>query len=203
MGEKELLEHYLPEQAVETVYNWIVEKNIHLRISKKRKTKLGDYRPPIRHLNHRISVNNDLNTYAFLITFIHEYAHLLVWEKHKNKVDPHGQQWKDEYRDAILNFTGRNIFPDDIEKVLLKSIIKSKASSTSDLKLSRILKKYDDDSDTQTLEDLNDNAIFFIEGGRRFQKGEKRRTRYKCKNLDNNKIYLVHALTPVIEFDQE
>lgn len=201
MEEKNVLNEYLPEDAVEKAFSWIVDKDVHLKISKQRKTKLGDYRPPVYHTNHRISINHNLNKYSFLITFVHEFAHLLVWEKHKGKVDPHGKEWKNEYKSLMQNFLNKAIFPADLEKVLAKSIENSKASSTSDLKLSRVLKKYDDQSDFLTLEDLEEDAVFFIEGGRRFKKGQKQRTRYKCQNIDNKKIYLVHALTAVYELD--
>ena len=201
MEEKNVLSEYLPEGAVEEAFSWIVEKEVHLKISKQRKTKLGDYRPPVYHTNHRISINHNLNKYSFLITFVHEFAHLLVWEKHKGKVDPHGKEWKNEYKRLMLVFLDNDIFPVDLEKVLAKSIENSKAASTSDLKLSRILKKYDNQSDFLTLEDLKENTIFFIEGGRRFKKGQKQRTRYKCQNIDNNKFYLIHALTAVYEME--
>jgi len=198
MEEKEILMEYLPEKSVDTIYKWIVEKRVHLKIARERKTKLGDYRPPVYYKNHRISINYNLNKYSFLITLVHEFAHLYVWENHKNKVDPHGKQWKQTYRDLMLNFLDKDIFPQDIESELKKSIKNSKASTASELNLSRIIKKYDSNNGQLTLEELEENTIFLIEGGRRFKKGPKQRTRYKCQNLDNKKIYLVHALTPVI-----
>ena len=88
MKETELLGQYLPSEAVEEVYHWLVEKKIHLKITRSRRTKLGDYRPPINHPNHRISVNHNLNPYSFLITFIHELAHLMVFEQFGNKAAP-------------------------------------------------------------------------------------------------------------------
>jgi len=78
MSDKEILAQYIPEEAIDKVLNRIIEKKVHLKITRGRRTKLGDYRPPVRHSNHRISINHDLNPYAFLITFIHEFAHLLV-----------------------------------------------------------------------------------------------------------------------------
>lgn len=199
MNEKEILSEYLPDGCIDEAFKWVVDKNVHLKISKERKTKLGDYRPPVYHSNHRISVNHNLNKYAFLITFVHEFAHLVVWEKYQNKVDPHGKEWKKEYKKLMMIFLEKEVFPEDIKTTLLKSIENSKASSTSDLKLSRVLKKYDKQTDQSILEELSENAIFIIDGGRRFKKGPKQRTRYKCMNIDNKRFYLVHALTPVVE----
>ena len=198
MKDKELLAKYLPIGSVDLVMDWIISNNVHLKIAKRRNTKLGDYRPPSsKNPNQRISINHNLNSFAFLITFIHELAHLIVWEKHKNKVAPHGQEWKMEYRILMEPILKKNIFPNELIVVLNKSIINSKASSSSDLHLSRILKKYDPQTEDSNLEDLPINSIFQTETGIRFVKGEKRRTRFICVRVQDNKKYLFHPLTPV------
>lgn len=200
MKEKELLTKYLPENAVNKVMNWIIDHNIHLKIAKKRNTKFGDYRPPSNsNSNHRISINYNLNQYAFLITFVHELAHLIVWEYHKNKVTPHGKEWKMEYKSLMEQILTEEIFPSDLITILKQSIISSKASSSSDLKLSRALKKYDPHPVENYLEDLPDNSKFLTSSGITYIKVQKRRTRYLCTNTQNNKQYLFHPLTPVIE----
>jgi SprT protein len=201
MSEKEILSQYLPEAAVEKVYRAVVEHQIHLKITRGRKTKLGDYRPPVSHTNHRISINYDLNKYAFLITFVHELAHLIVFEQHKNRVAPHGKEWKSIYRELMLEYLQPDIFPEDILIVLKKSIQNSKASSTSDLKLSRILQQYDTTNKLSKVEELPLESVFETQNGRKFKKGEKVRTRYKCLNLQNNRVYLFHPLTPVVPID--
>ena len=63
-----------------------------------------------------------------------------------------------------------------------------------------ILKKYDKDNTETHLEDLPENATFQTENGRKFKKGVKRRTRYLCLNIMNNRQYLFHPLTPVQKF---
>jgi len=198
MKEKQILSTYLPAGAVEMVFDWIKAKKVHLKITKNRKTKFGDYRPPINHSNHRISINHDLNPFSFLITFIHEYAHLLVFEKYKTRVSPHGKEWKQTYKLLMEEFIDTGIFPIELNNVLIKSIQNSKASSGSDLELSRILHSYDTTVPQTKVEDLPANAIFKTSKGRRFIKGEKQRIRYKCQCLDNNKLYLFHPLTPII-----
>ena len=197
MNEKAILSEYLPEKSVEQVYQWIIQYKIHFKISRRRSTKLGDYRPPIRNANHRISINHDLNPYSFLITFVHELAHLTVFEKHNRNVLPHGKEWKQDYKSLMQMFLDKNIFPDDINTVLKKSILNSKASSTSDLALSRVLSQYDKTEDHSKLESLETGTIFQIQNGRRFQKGERIRTRYKCLSQQNKRHYLFHPLTPV------
>jgi len=208
MTEKEILAQYLPDTAVEKVYNSVIDHKIHLKITKNRKTKLGDYRPPIRHSNHRITINHDLNKYSFLITFVHELAHLKVYEQYKNQVAPHGKEWKQIYKELMFDILKLKVFPEDIRQQLEKSIRNSpggismvKASSTSDLKLSRILQRYDKSNRHPRVEDIPIDALFETQNGRQFKKGERVRTRYKCLNLQNKRIYLFHPLTPVITVD--
>jgi hypothetical protein len=72
---------FLPDKSFEQVLAYLHEYRVHLTITKQRKSVLGDYRHPGRGANHRISINGNLNKYEFLITFLHELAHLLTFEK--------------------------------------------------------------------------------------------------------------------------
>ena len=193
---KTILQKYLPENAVDQVYAWLQEYNIHLKVSKKRSTKLGDYRPPQNGKGHQITVNHDLNQYAFLITLVHEIAHLLVWEKHRNKVRAHGKEWKETYRELMIPLLGDEIFPEDIVSALTNYLNKSYASSGSDLNLSRTLQKYDVDSGL-TLEQIPEGSIFSLLNGKTFKKGSLIRKRYRCVRMDNKKVYLVNPLVRV------
>lgn len=204
--EKQILAEYLPEAALKPVANLIVRYKIHFRISRSRSSKLGDYRPPVNQRYHKISVNHDLNQYAFLVTFIHEVAHLIVFMKHKTKVSaPHGQEWKREYQTLMQRFIDLGVFPEDVKNELSKSIVNSKASSSSEVELTRVLRKYDKNKTVGVthLEDIPEGSLFVIRTGRRFQKGAKRRVRYLCQNLDNKRWYLFHPLTEVKLFTME
>ena len=198
--EKKILAEYLPQVAVDPVVHLIVRYKIYFRISRSRLTKLGDYRPPINQPYHKISVNHDLNKYAFLVTFIHEVAHLLVYKRYKNKVSsPHGIEWKTAYRDLMQKFIDLEAFPKEVEKEIAKSIVNSKASSTAELELTRVLRKYDENKieGVTHLEDIPEGSTFVIKTGRRFKKGARRRVRYMCQNIDNQRWYLFHPLTEV------
>ena len=198
--ERKILAEYLPEKAIKPVANLIVRYKIYLKISQSRRTKLGDYRPPINQPYHKISVNHDLNQYAFLVTFIHEVAHLIVYKKYRTRISsPHGKEWKKEYRILMQKFIDKNIFPKDVEEEISKSIVNSKASSTAELELTRVLRKYDENKieGVVHLEELPEGSLFVIKTGRRFKKGAKRRIRFMCQNIDNQRWYLFHPLTEV------
>lgn len=190
---KALLLEYLPEPAVPKILHWLVNWNVQLKISRSRNSKLGDYRPPIEYKFHRISVNYDLNKYHFLITLVHEFAHLKVWEKHQRNARPHGIEWKNSFSGLMQEFMNSDVFPDDLLTVL-KSYLINPTSSTSNSKLLSVLRNYDENKNYLVLEDLPISSIFRTENGFVFQKMETLRKRIKCKRLDNNRLYLANPL---------
>jgi hypothetical protein len=192
----EMLNHFCPEGTAPMVYDWILHYRIRFRISKSRNSRFGDYQSPYRGGVHKISVNHDLNKYAFLITFCHEVAHLVQWEKYRDNVPPHGQEWKHEFRVLLLHFIGRNVFPRDIEVALDKYIMNPKASSCTDHELYRTLKKYDVNPVTH-LEEIPMGSIFTIGNSKLFKKGAKQRTRFLCYCLDDKRQYYVSGIAEV------
>jgi len=193
---RSILRKYLPEAAVDKVFDMLKEHRAHLKISRKRTSKLGDYRSPHKDNGHQITVNHDLNPYAFLITLVHELAHLLTWERYRNRVRAHGEEWKAAYRELMDPFMEMGIFPADIRQALQTYLMKSYASSGSDLNLSRVLRGYDACSGP-SLEDLEEGSLFRLSNGRTFKKGPRVRKRYRCLCIDNNRIYLVNPLVKV------
>jgi len=194
----DVLAQYMPPEAAPVIAKWIDYFQCEFKISKSRATKLGDYRHPFKELGHKISVNNNLNRYAFLVTTVHEFAHLLTWNDHKNKVRPHGGEWKHNFKRMMTPFLDQQIFPDDLQQAISTYLSNPSASSCTDLKLSRALKKYDGVMDHSRLEELPKHTIFTIKDGRRFKKGEQLRKRFRCECLDNGNIYLFSPLAEVI-----
>ncbi len=192
----EVLEQFCPPGTASLVYDWIVYYRIRFRISKSRNSRFGDYQSPNRGGVHKISVNHDLNQFAFLITFCHEVAHLVQWEKHRDNVAPHGGEWKHEFRILLLNFIGKDVFPRDVEMALDKYILNPKASSCADHELYRTLKKYDVNPVTH-LEELPLGSLFSIGTGKLFKKGAKQRTRFLCQCLDDKRMYYVSGIAEV------
>ncbi len=195
-----LLAKYIPEPAVPVIARWVVEYDFKLKIKRERNTKLGDYRAPVRGNNHIITVNHNLNKYAFFITLVHEIAHLATYNKHKDNVMPHGQEWKQEYKNLMRNFMSANIFPTDVLLALQKYLVSPAASSCSDVDLLRVLKRYDEahtNGHLVFIEKVPARAIFKYNEGKLFEKGERVRTRYKCKEVKTGALYLFHALTEV------
>ncbi len=194
------LASYVPDGSFEPVLQYIIDYKVQLTITRSRTTVLGDYRHAHQGKNHRISVNGDLNKYSFLITLLHEIAHLITFEKHGNRVQPHGQEWKMFFGNLLVVFTQKNIFPEDVQQTLLRSINNPAASSCGDEKLLRVLKKYDERKEgIFFVEQITQGEKFKIKGNRIFEKGEKIRKRFKCKEIATGKWYLFSPVSEVMK----
>ncbi|MEJ6737082.1 MAG: sprT domain-containing protein [Flavobacteriales bacterium] len=193
----EILQNYVPEESMPILEKWFSQREFELKITGKRVTKFGDFRGSINHLPNRISVNSNLNQYAFLITLTHEFAHLLVWDEHKQKVKAHGTEWKMEFATLMDVLLVRNIFPEHLKMVLQQHLINPPASSARDINLIAELKKYDAPSNTIQLAEIEEDTAFLLNGKRIFIKGKKRRTRYICKEVSTKREYLIHGVAEV------
>ena len=108
------LKNFLPSGTFDAVTHYLHFYKIHLTITRQRKTVLGDYRHQTHVSNHRISVNGNLNPFAFLITLLHEIAHLLAFEQYGKKISAHGREWKNIYTNLLKQFLEHKVFPTDI-----------------------------------------------------------------------------------------
>jgi SprT protein len=188
---------YLPTPFVDDVVELFLIHTVRFKIVKGRKTKLGDFRAGINGEKHQITINGDLNSYAFLITTLHEFAHLTTFENFGRKVSPHGQEWKNNFRTLLLPIINSKNLPSDIEEALVNSLVNTKASSCTDHQLSRVLHRYDIPKEgVELLERLPNNAAFTL-NGKQFIKGPLRRKRYICQEINSNRSFLVNALAQV------
>ena len=197
-----ILMKYIPEPAVTLIARWIVEFDFKLKITRERNSRLGDYTAPRNGSNHTITINHNLNKYAFLITLVHEVAHLQTYNQHKDNVNPHGEEWKANFRGLMQPFLNTEIFPLEVFSALRRYLNNPAASSCSDANLLKTLKLHDENGSTVFLEYLPENSIFIFNGSRIFRKGAKLRKRYKCTELHTGNIYLFNQLAEVELFNE-
>jgi len=183
----EILQNYVPTESLPILEKWFNQRAFELKITRKRVTKFGDFRGSVREIPNRISVNSNLNEYAFLITLTHEFAHLLVWLKHQHKVKAHGSEWKIEFATLMDVLLTKNIFPGHLKVVLQIHMKNPPASSARDINLINELKKYDAPTNTVQLAELEEQTTFLLNDKRIFIKGKKRRTRYICKEISSQR----------------
>ena len=185
----ETLSKYIPEQAVNPVFELIVANQVHLKIVNERVTRHGDYRRGASG-KHEITVNANLNKYKFLITLIHEISHLVAFEKFGRNIKPHGDEWKYSFQLLMVPFIRPEIFPPNLLPLLARHFKNPKASSDTDATLSLALKQYDAENDKNYIFELPYGSVFRISNGKIFKKIAQRVKRYECVEMSSGRTYL-------------
>lgn len=191
-----LLEKHLPPVAIPYCFQLWQQHPFDFRLRKKRISKVGDFtfhpgKTP------RITINHDSHPYLFLLTYVHEVAHLVVHEKHGFKLEAHGAVWKESFRSLMSPLLNDSVFPAELLHVLKEHMIDPKASSFSDTKLTQELRKYDEKQRAVVLlSDIPEGSTFGLHG-RWFTKGKLRRTRVLCRELKTRRNFLVPADAPI------
>ncbi len=193
------LKRFLPESSLDIACELLRKYPHHLTITQPRSTKHGDFRAGMKGQMHEISVNGNLNPYAFLITLMHELAHLVAHLEFGQRIKPHGEEWKQSFRLTMRPFIGKDVFPSDIEGPLKRYLVDPGATTHSDYNLFAALTKYDRRSDNvHILNELPANTIFKYGRERRsFKKGNKLRKRIQCVELSTGSVYLFDPLAKV------
>ena len=194
-----LLQKFIPAGAFDLVAPFFQSHTIHLTLTHERKSVLGDYRHPTPDQpHHRISINVNLNPYIFMITLLHEIAHLQVYVHFKHQASPHGREWKTQFRHILIPFIGKGFFPKEVERALITYIHNPAASTCTDPGLFKALYRYDEQKPGfRLVDDLEVGQWFETEDGRVFEKIDQLRTRSRCRDLASNKIYFFQGIIEV------
>jgi SprT protein len=201
-----LVRPLLPPTAVDYVGELLARVNLELRLSRPRRTKLGDHRPPSRATAvHRITINDDLNPYAFLTTLLHEIAHATTWERHRGRrrLRPHGQEWKREFGGILEPVVSEGMLPEGVATALARYLENPAAASCSDRRLVLALAEFDEPLPGRVrVEELTERTVFRAANGGVFRAGRMIRSRRACFELRTGREYRVHGLAfvePVAE----
>ncbi len=196
MNSRVVFTRFVPEGAVEYCDTLYQQLNFEFKIKKGRLTKLGDYRYIRKTKEHIITINNDLNPFAFLITYLHEVAHLITFNEYKGRVSPHGKEWKEHFTKLAKPTLREEVFPPQILSALSNYFKNPKASSCSDPHLFKTLRLFDEPSNKITLEEIPMGKEFRF-NKRTFIKEEKRRTRWVCTETITKRKYLIPSIAEV------
>jgi len=192
----------LPENTHEYVRELLAALPVDLRLSRPRRSKLGDHRPPTAaRRRHRISVNEDLNPYAFLTTLLHELAHAATWDLHgrrSRRVRPHGPEWKAQFARILEPVVAGRLVPTDIGAALERSLRNPAAATCSDRGLLLALARYDTaDPGLVFVETLPPGTTFRTDTGRLYRLGPRLRSRFLCVEQGTGREYRLHPLCRV------
>ena len=186
---------YIPQKAISFVQFLIDEHNFTLKIVNQRQTKHGDFRK-LSNGKFQITVNNNLNKHQFLLTLVHEIAHHVTHQKF-GRVQPHGKEWKTIFQHLMLPFLCPEIYPNEMLPYLAKYLKNPKASTDADVQLSLALKGNRSESGKEFVFNVSAGQLFEFKNTI-YKRGNKRRTRFECLNINNGKLYLFNQNVEVI-----
>lgn len=187
---EEILATHVPQQAVHYCCRLWQEMPFSFKLRNARHSKVGDFTCRTGH-TPQITVNRDLHPYLFLMTYVHEVAHLRVHHRHGHRAEAHGEEWKQLFTLLMAPLLTEEIFPQPLLSGLQKHMISPKASSFSDSELMQLFRSVDQRSaEAVLLSNIPEGSVFHLQG-RWFKKGKLRRTRVLCREVKTRRQYLV------------
>ena len=199
----QIFNKHLPPNSIQYCLSLWIESPFSLHIKNPRNSKLGDFRFRKDRKIQTITLNSDLNPFQFLLTYIHEVAHLKAFEKYGPNHQPHGVEWKTMFQRLMNPILSEAILPQDILVPLRLHMKNPAASSSRDLFLMKEMSKYDKKATNAKeifLSDVTPGTTFLL-SGRKFKKGETKRTRILCEEVATGRKYLVSTLAKVQTID--
>ena len=188
-----LLEKYLPNHCLPYLKEWFADYSIHIKITRGRNSKLGDYRK-MPDQSHQITLNSTLQPQLFFFVLTHELAHLLAFDNFGNRISPHGAEWKSTFSKMLSESI--SVYDEDLKPIILKFLKSPKANFMASPDLVRYFHIEDYEDESSYIEDLEikdqftyRKQIYIIE--------EKRKKNYLCTQLKTDKKYIFKPLARV------
>ncbi len=187
------LEKFLPENTLPHLKNWFGEEHIHIKVTKGRNTKLGDYRK-MPDGSHKITINSTLPPFLFFFVLTHELAHLKAFVEFGHRILPHGSEWKNTFR--LMLEESFEIYPQDLQSIIQDFSKSPKANFMSSPKLVKYFQIDDYQDELSYIEDLVPGDRFTYRG-EAYQLEEKMKKNYLCIHMSNAKKYAFRPLARV------
>ena len=187
-----VLEKFLPENTLPFLKKWFGSYPCHLKITKNRNSKLGDYRK-LPDKTFQITINGTLEPQLFFFVLTHELAHLIAFEKFGRKILPHGMEWKQTFREMLLESI--NVYKEDLKPIILKFSKSPKANFMASPDLVKYFHKETEEGfvfveNLQIGEKFGyKDEVFLIE--------ETAKKRYLCINIKSKKRYYFKSIAQV------
>ncbi|MBI1768556.1 MAG: transcription elongation protein SprT [Bacteroidetes bacterium] len=187
---EDILVKHVPTNAVGFCVSLWQEYPFNFKLRKARQSKVGDFTCKTGHVP-QITVNRDLHPFLFLMTYVHEVAHLRVHQLHGFKAEAHGDEWKSVFQNLMQPLLNSEIFTEPLLSGLKKHMASPKASSFADSELTHLFRSVDDrEKESVLLSHIPEGSVFHLHG-KWFRKGKLRRTRVLCKEVNTRRQYLV------------
>ncbi|MBW7675364.1 SprT-like domain-containing protein [Chryseobacterium chendengshani] len=187
------LEKFLPQNTLPYLKNWFSDHSVHIKITRNRNSKLGDYRK-LRDLSHEITINSTLAPQLFFFVLTHELAHLIAFEKFGRRISPHGQEWKNTFRIMLLE--SLDVYEDDLKPIIIKFSKSPKANFMASPDLVKYFHIENHQDDEIYVEQLMKGDYFIYRSEKYLLEGLIKKN-YLCLNLATGRKYAFKPLARV------
>ncbi|MFP3592025.1 SprT-like domain-containing protein [Chryseobacterium sp. SIMBA_038] len=187
------LEKYLPPNTLQYLKHWFLDYYIHIKITRNRNSKLGDYRK-LPDNSHEITINSTLPPQLFFFVLTHELAHLIAFEKYGRRISPHGNEWKETFRLMLLESI--EVYEEELRPIVTKFSKSPKANFMASPDLVKYFHIEKQDDTLQFIEELQKGDYFIYRNEKYFLEGLIKKN-YLCKNLATGRKYSFKPLARV------
>lgn len=187
------LEKYLPQNTLKYLKIWFSDYYIHIKVTRNRNSKLGDYRK-LPDNSHEITVNSTLTPQLFFFVLTHELAHLIAFEKYGRRISPHGNEWKETFRNMLLE--SLEIYDEELKPIIIKFSKSPKANFMASPDLVRYFYTEKQDDTLHFIEELKKGEFFIYRNEKYLLEGLVKKN-YLCKNLATGRKYSFKPLARV------
>lgn len=187
-----LLEKYLPEHSLDYLRKWFGNYFIHIKVTKERNSKLGDYRKK-KDGSHEITINSTLEPQLFFFVLTHELAHLLAFENFGRRILSHGKEWKHTFREMLLESI--EVYSDELKPIIVRFSRSPKANFMASTELVRYFYT-DEESHLQFVENLKTGDFFIYRKEKYLLEGLIKKN-YLCMNVNSGRKYIFKPLAQV------
>ncbi|KFF14270.1 SprT-like domain-containing protein [Chryseobacterium soli] len=187
------LEKYLPQDTLQYLKIWFSDYYIHIKITRNRNSKLGDYRK-LPDNSHEITINSTLAPQLFFFVLTHELAHLIAFEKYGRRISPHGNEWKETFRKMLLE--SLQVYDEDLKPIIVKFSKSPKANFMASPDLVKYFHIETQDDSLQFIEELQKGDFFIYRNEKYLLEGLIKKN-YLCKNLATGRKYSFKPLARI------
>jgi hypothetical protein len=190
------LEKYLPENTRQYLKAWFADYYIHIKITRNRDSKLGDYRK-LPDCSHEITINSTLVPQLFFFVLTHELAHLIAFEKYGRRILPHGNEWKETFRKMLLQ--SLEVYDEDLRPVIIRFSKSPKANFMASPDLVKYFHVEKQDDKLVFIETLQKGDLFIYRNEKYLLEGLIKKN-YLCKHLATGRKYSFKPLARVEKY---
>lgn len=187
------LEKFLPQNTLSYLKKWFSEYYIHIKVTKNRHSKLGDYRK-LPDNSHEITINSTLPPQLFFFVLTHELAHLIAFEKYGRRISPHGNEWKHTFREMLLE--SLDVYNEDLRLIIVKFSQSPKANFMASPELVKYFHIENHEDELHYIEELSEGELFLYRNEKYLLEGLIKKN-YLCKNLATGRKYSFKPLARV------